>query len=111
MKNICGKCEPHGQSEYCTRSYVRREKVQHFSPGVWFYSVREHQVKCLISLHGNWEAARTASSSSSLASVCFIPSMSAVSLAMQTEIMAIFASITSAQDIRAPFTDAERTPT
>ena len=36
MKNICGKCEPQGQPECCTRSYVRREKVQHFSPGVWF---------------------------------------------------------------------------
>ena len=41
MKNICGKCEPQGQPECCTRSYVRREKVQHFSPGVWFYLARD----------------------------------------------------------------------
>lgn len=41
MKNICGKCEPQGQPECCKRSYVRREKVQHFSPGVWFYLVRD----------------------------------------------------------------------
>ena len=41
MKNICGKCEPQGQSECRTRSYVRREKVQHFIPGVWYYLVRD----------------------------------------------------------------------
>lgn len=37
--------------------------------------------------------------------------MSVVLLAMQTEVIAIFASITSTQDTRAPFTGIERTPT
>lgn len=41
MKNICGKCEPQGQPECRTRSHVRREEVQHFSPGIWFCLVRD----------------------------------------------------------------------
>ncbi len=44
MKNICGKCEPQRQPEYCTRSHVRREKVQHLSPGVWFSLVRDTSI-------------------------------------------------------------------
>jgi hypothetical protein len=41
MKNVCGKCEPQRQPKCCTRSHVRCEKVQHFSPGVWFYLARD----------------------------------------------------------------------
>jgi hypothetical protein len=60
-------------------------------------------------LRGNWEAARIASSSLCLASVPSKPSMSVVRLAMQTEAMEIFASITSTQDTRVPSMDSERT--
>lgn len=87
---------------------VRRSSISAQVSGLVLFS--ERYVERQISLQGNWEEARIASSSSRLASVCIIPSISAVLLAMQTELMAIFASMTSAQDTRAPFTDDKRTP-